>query len=88
MIHNQNKAYIGTKVILARPMTNQEFAKEKNNAFLGDIKDGYRVEYPDLYVSWSPKEVFEEAYRLVTPQEVCLINDQFGNLSDEEKAPE
>lgn len=25
--------------------------------------DGYKVVYPDGYVSWSPKEVFEEAYR-------------------------
>lgn len=26
-------------------------------------KDGYKVVYPDGYVSWSPKEVFEEAYK-------------------------
>ena len=25
--------------------------------------DGYKVMYPDGYVSWCPKEVFEEAYR-------------------------
>lgn len=27
-------------------------------------EDGYKVRYADGYVSWSPKEVFEEAYRL------------------------
>lgn len=26
---------------------------------------GYKVVYPDGYVSWSPKEIFEEAYRRI-----------------------
>ena len=26
-------------------------------------REGYLVQYPDGYISWSPKEVFEEAYR-------------------------
>ena len=42
--------YIGTKTLLAW---------EENR---GD-KPGYAVQYPDGYVSWSPKDVFEEAYR-------------------------
>lgn len=47
--------YIGAKLIKARRMTK-------------DGKDGYEVAYPDImtgeigYVSWSPKEVFEQAY--------------------------
>lgn len=31
-----------------------------------EVKDGnlgYKVVYPDGYVSWSPKEAFEKAYR-------------------------
>lgn len=28
-------------------------------------KEGYKVVYPDGYVSWSPKEVFEKAYRRI-----------------------
>ncbi len=40
------KAYIGTKIIRARPLT-------KNEA------EGYEVRYPDGYTSWSPKDVFE-----------------------------
>lgn len=45
------KQYIGTKIIHAEPM-------EKNG------RDGYKVVYaPDGYESWSPKDVFEEAYR-------------------------
>ena len=27
--------------------------------------DGYKVYYPDGYVSWSPKETFEKAYHEV-----------------------
>lgn len=42
--------YIGTKVIEAEP-------QEKDGVA------GYRVAYPDGYVSWSPATVFEAAYR-------------------------
>lgn len=44
------KSYIGTKEILA-------WKQEK------DGKPGYAVKYPDGYISWSPKDVFEAAYR-------------------------
>ena len=44
------KTYSGVKIIKAEPM-------EK------DGKPGYKVKYKDGYESWSPKEVFEEAYR-------------------------
>jgi uridine phosphorylase len=51
------KPYIGTKVIMAE-------TAEK------DGKPGYRVRYaPDSYESWSPKEVFEEAYRPINKAE-------------------
>lgn len=42
--------YIGVKIIKAEP-------QEK------DRRPGYKVRYPDGYVSWSPKETFERAYR-------------------------
>ena len=44
------KNYIGVKIVKAEP-------KEKNGV------PGYAVKYPDGYVSWSPKETFEQAYR-------------------------
>lgn len=59
------KKYIGTKVILAEPMT----MTEAQNVLGREIKpatieeDGYLVEYKDGYKSWSPKSVFEEAYK-------------------------
>lgn len=45
------KFYIGTKIIQAEP------------EMRGD-EPGYAVVYNDGYRSWSPKAVFEEAYRL------------------------
>ena len=30
-------------------------------------KEGYKVKYPDGYISWSPKDVFEKAYMKVIP---------------------
>lgn len=38
-----------------------------------DPKDGYKVMYPDGHISWSPKHVFEEAYREVSAGEKLLI---------------
>lgn len=58
------KKYIGTKVIMAEPMTMKKAQKmlgrELNPAT--PEKDGYLVEYKDEYRSWSPKSVFEGAY--------------------------
>ena len=60
--------YIGVKLIMAEPMTNaQAYEKktgEKSNIEKYPEQEGYRVVYqPDGYASWSPKDVFEEAYR-------------------------
>ena len=60
------KKYIGTKTIMAKPMAKSEAEKVLNRS-LADAKggaDGYLVEYSDGYKSWSPKETFEEAYKI------------------------
>ena len=75
-------AYIGCKIILAEPMTkaafngtikNQESEQGDNNL------EGYHVQYsnPDgsKYDSWSPKDVFERVYRVVTEDETRLITE-------------
>ena len=36
-------------------------------------EEGYKVFYPDGYISWSPKAVFEQAYREVTQSEKSLM---------------
>lgn len=54
------QSYVGSKIINAEP-------QEKNG------EAGYRVVYADNYVSWSPKAVFEEAYRPVSDGEREMI---------------
>lgn len=46
------KKYLGVKIIQAEPM----YSIEKE-------QEGYRVVYEDGYFSWSPKDVFEKAYK-------------------------
>lgn len=58
--------YIGTKMVEAIPMTRGEYNKYRSlitpeNENPDDA--GYLVKYPDSYQSWSPKEIFEDAYR-------------------------
>ena len=63
--------YIGTKIIKTWPARRCTFIGGKVvYACLDEIvpagckiEEGYRVEYADGYLSWSPKDVFEEAYR-------------------------
>ena len=67
--------YIGTKMVKAEPayrywMENGEKVivahdEDRPQKIVDAVsrEDGYKVCYPDGYVSWSPKEVFEAAYR-------------------------
>lgn len=51
---NIMKQYIGTKTVHAEPA---------QRGGPDGLKDGYKVVYSDGYESWSPKDVFEQAYR-------------------------
>lgn len=67
-------SYIGTKIINAEP-------EELNG------RAGYRVIYPDGYASWSPAEIFEEAYRQISQHERQLLDQteaeaQISMISD------
>lgn len=65
------KKYVGTKTVKAEPM-NELAAVEKGyareNEDNHEWREGYHVQYtnPDgsIYDSWSPKSVFEKAYRV------------------------
>lgn len=61
------KTYIGTKTVKAMPMTYHE-AGQKGliREYKKDVKEqcGYCVQYADGYKSWSPANVFEEAYKV------------------------
>jgi hypothetical protein len=70
------RAYIGTKVILAEPMREMVFLCGVKGVQWDpgrEDRSGYKVRYEDGYVSWSPKETFERAYRLVTEEEKIMV---------------
>ena len=71
--------YVGTKVVKAAPMTRKEYNDLRGWTVPEDENpndDGYLVEYLDGgkanhadytgYISWSPKDVFERAYRAIS----------------------
>jgi hypothetical protein len=71
--------YIGTKVVKARPMNRGDYNIYRGWTLPSDENgkdDGYLVEYRDGgkpndsrhagYISWSPKDVFESAYKVIT----------------------
>lgn len=71
--------YIGTKLINARPMTRQAYndlrgwtlpANENGDdaGYLVEYVDGGQANHPDFagYISWSPADVFDRAYRPTT----------------------
>ena len=71
------QAFIGSKIILASPMSERSFRELKGQGWGGqEDQPGYIVQYAgkDNYQSWSPKAVFEEAYRPVSSEEVRIIN--------------
>ena len=61
------KTYIGTKIIEAAPairMGGKVYdANETIPRSMKLVEEGYKVRYQDGYESFSPKAVFEEAYR-------------------------
>ena len=69
----EEKLYIGSKLIRAMEMDELTFLSTVNGQDeKHETRPGYRVTYPDGYVSWSPKAVFETAYREVTASEKAL----------------
>lgn len=61
--------YIGTKEVQAEPCSMDQFAGAKNFNDLSKLsggvdQHGYKVVYEDGYTSWSPKDVFEKAYKV------------------------
>lgn len=58
------KKYIGTKIVMAEPMTLTKAQKVLGREFKPATleEDGYLVEYKDGYRSWSPRSVFEGDY--------------------------
>lgn len=88
------KKYKGTKVVSAEPMNEYDAVQKRiarPNTDNHEWREGYRVVYADGYESWSPKNVFEEAYSPIEISDeakftVAELID-FGNylLSDKRK---
>jgi len=70
------KKYIGVKQVEAEPMTRGVY-----NQFRGwtipvdeNVNDeGYKIEYPDGYISWCPKEIFDGSHLALTDPEGTKI---------------
>ena len=71
------KVYIGTKVVRAEPMSNEDWLRSQNKWQEGQetAGDGYKVQYEDGYLSWSPKHIFERCYRELSNQEIDMTSD-------------
>lgn len=64
------KTYIGVKVIEAWPQTEKEAFPDSDR----EDRPGYGVKYDNgRYTSWSPRAVFEEAYREVPDEDAESI---------------
>ena len=87
---SEAKQYTGTKIVLGTPMKrlayNQyrgwELPADENGddeGYLVEYLDGGKANHPDHkgYISWSPKDVFERAYKpSATPLERMLIEEE------------
>lgn len=82
--------FIGAKLIKAEPMGRGDFNAKFNGAEAPSPdmmqEAGYHVQYPDGYHSWSPKDVFENAYRKVTYGEVEMFRDIDSETCESEKS--
>ena len=60
------KKYLGVKLIQAEKCWGLDNkCVDANSEHCGREIDGYKVVYEDGYISWSPKDVFEKAYKEV-----------------------
>lgn len=77
------QTYIGTKVIQAEPMRRCDYVASRcwvlpDNENGAD--EGYRVVYPDGYVSWTPAPQFEEAYQPIGAGIAEAVRSDVQNL--------
>ena len=68
--NEKSKLYLGVKLISAEPCSQDQYAGAKNFGDLSKLsggidREGYKVVYEDGYTSWSPKDVFEKAYKSI-----------------------
>jgi hypothetical protein len=74
------RAYIGTKTLAAMPMTLGFYNNYRGWTIPENEdpnKEGYMVQYPDNYILWSPKEIFETSYREILSEASLLVDVVF-----------
>ena len=62
------KRYKCHKIVEAEPMNLGDYNKFKGWNIPKDenpLREGSKVKYSDEYISWSPKEAFDEGYTLI-----------------------
>ena len=81
--------FTGRKTVEAVPMKRSEAEMACGRVIPGETDaEGYLVIYPDGYRSWSPKEVFEEAYKISETYhdrmliEVRYLGENIANAAD------
>ncbi len=68
--------YVGAKLIKAeKAPAPYDIGEHKKG------EPGYEVEYPDGYTSWSPKDVFEEAYRKADLDFIFNVREEDPNAT-------
>jgi len=82
--------YIGVKIIDAIEMSlvdAEAYLQRDLGVKEGTPSEGYLVEYDTGYESWSPKDVFERAYKGMGNETLALENEAFklGMISTEVK---
>ena len=74
------KSYIGTKQVKATPAYRKGgkvyLPTDPMPRTLEPLEDGYKVVYEDGYESWSPKDVFEKAYKVADTFKDRLVIEQ------------
>ncbi len=84
------KKYIGIKTVNATPawrIDGKVYLKDEAVPKVMNREDGYKVVYEDGYESWSPKDVFEKAYKIAETQvdrmqiEASEVNDRYVKLA-------
>ena len=79
------KKYIGTKLVQATPAIRKDgkvyLPTDAIPKTMEAGEEGYKVVYEDGYESWSPKDVFEKAYKVAdTPLDRMYI--EYKELMD------
>lgn len=95
------KKYIGTKLVQATPAIRKGgkvyLATDAIPRTMEQVEEGYKVVYEDGYESWSPKDVFEKAYKVAeTPldrmriesEELCTKFSGLASFIESEKFKE